>query len=109
MTIAYTKKSGQWVVIGLASEISPGPVEVTKRDGSKKSETITSVGAEFDGRYGANKGKACRYGYLAAKTSKRASTKRSGCHCGSRVGIDSEEIVYATSNCSSCNFDAEHG
>lgn len=40
-------KQGTWVVFGPASEVKPGPVTVTKKDGTTKVETVTGVGKPF--------------------------------------------------------------
>ena len=59
-------KVGQWVVFGPADAVHVGSVEVTKRDGTTKTEYIASVGKDFQ-----VDGITCRYGYTAPKSSSR--------------------------------------
>ncbi len=40
-------KAGEWVVFGLVTEVQPGVVAVTKRDGSRKEERVVTVSKPF--------------------------------------------------------------
>ncbi|MEV0616211.1 hypothetical protein AB0I81_23050 [Nonomuraea sp. NPDC050404] len=60
-TITFRKtKSGEWVAYGPAELIKPGPVVVSKKDGTTVEEVIERVGAPFDVG-----GQPMVYGYLA--------------------------------------------
>ena len=60
--ITYRKtKTGEWVAYGPAAALSTGPVTITKKDGSTKTETIERLGRPFTAA-----GTQMVYGYLAA-------------------------------------------
>jgi hypothetical protein len=47
-TASYRKtRQGQWVVYGPAATIQVGPVQVTKRDGTTRTERVVAVGRTF--------------------------------------------------------------
>jgi hypothetical protein len=60
-------KTGSWVAYGPATLVHTGTVEVLKRDGTTKTETIDRVGRSFQ-----VDGIACAYGYLAQRTNDHA-------------------------------------
>lgn len=78
--VTYRKtKTGEWVVYGPAAVIEPGrTVDVTKRDGTRKAETIERVGKPF-----AADGRQMVYGYLA-KTGSTSSGRSTGTRRPSR-------------------------
>jgi hypothetical protein len=60
---SYRKtKSGEWVVFGPAATVRPGRVNVAKRDGTTKAETVERVGRPF-----VVDGVECVYGYIAER------------------------------------------
>lgn len=67
--VTYRKtKAGTWVVFGPASAVKVGRVEVVKRDGSRKTETVTGLGKTFRAD-----GTEMVYGYLAARNQQARS------------------------------------
>jgi len=71
-TVTYRKtKAGEWVCYGPAKHLkaalsSVGGVQVTKRDGTTKTETLASVGKGFQ-----VDGTTMAYGYLTAREASR--------------------------------------
>jgi hypothetical protein len=58
--IVYRKTSdGTWVAYGPADQVAPGPIVVSKKDGSTKEEVVERVGRPFT-----VDGVAMVYGYL---------------------------------------------
>lgn len=65
---SFTKnnRTGNYDVIGEADELSLGPVQVTKKDGSTKTVTIVKLSKPFTGKFGKLKGKQCRIGTVGS-------------------------------------------
>lgn len=73
-TASFTKtSSGEWVVVGPTWIVKPGAVQVTKRDGTTKTEQVVRIGRSF-----ARDGVEQCYGYLAAKPAARPTGGHSG-------------------------------
>lgn len=69
--VTYRKtKTGEWVAYGPAATVRPGPVTVTKRDGSTKTEHIETVGKPFLAN-----GQQMVYGYLTPQTASRPAQR----------------------------------
>ncbi len=57
---SFTKSNGTWKVIGLASEMHTGQMEVFKKDGTVKITRISRVSKPFVAKFGDHKGdKVC--------------------------------------------------
>ena len=98
MTASYRKtKTGQWVVFGPASIVRTGRVNVTKRDGTTRTETVESVGKTFT-----CDGLACCYGYIAEHASHRRSVPvyERCIQCGGHGNVEQELEV-----CGVCGTD----
>ena len=57
-------RQGEWVVFGPATAVRKGLVDVTKKDGTTKTERVVRVGKTF-----AVDGVECCYGYIGSRTS----------------------------------------
>jgi len=80
-------KKGDWVVFGPTSEVKPGRVTVTKKNGSTKTEVVDTVGKSFD----VNGVPHC-YGYIQEKPQRSYSRYGGSSRC------------HTDGNCSSmCN------
>ncbi len=67
--VSYRKtKQGEWVAFGPAMLVHTGDVEIAKRDGNMKTETVERVGRTFQ-----VDGIDCAYGYLAQRTNDHAA------------------------------------
>lgn len=75
-------KNGDWVAYGPATEVKPGDVAVTKRNGTVDHVTVDSVGKTFKVN-----GVDHVYGYFAPKpATRRRNADRGWCdECGERA------------------------
>lgn len=71
-TATYRKtKTGEWVAYGTTATVHAGPVQVAKRDGTVKTETVSRLGRPFTVG-----GEQMVYGYLQAGKSAPVGTRR---------------------------------
>ncbi|MCK9378326.1 MAG: hypothetical protein M0P73_19585 [Syntrophobacterales bacterium] len=106
MAISYTKlKDGNWGLKGPMAELSRGSVQVTKKSGETKAETVGQIiaGPFADGNALATIATAQGPSRVSPSRTQRGGSSnhpRTGCSCGSRDGL------YQDSDCWQCKHDA---